>query len=138
MSRRGYFENQNGKFRLRIVEDGYDVDDETTPANKVIIDSDAIRTPSVLQSGMYTANNANQLDGRWIVSGWDLPYIPLCTFLFHGDGDLYWFPYAIITGTTDLLRVTSDGIYVRMTDAFGLRRFPFRIRWVAYRIPVTP
>ena len=138
MTRRGYFENQSGKFRLRIVEEGYDADDPNVPGNKVVIDSDAIGTLSVLQSGMYTANNASQLSGQWIVSGWGLPYIPLCTFLFQTADNNYWMPYAIIAGTTDLLRVTSDGIYVNMTDGFGLRAFPFRIRWVAYRIPVTP
>lgn len=137
MARRGYFENQNGNFRLRIVEPGYDADDEATPASKVIIDSNSLGVLSVLKSGLYVANNANQLNSRWIASGWNLPYIPLCTFLFNAGSSTVWAPYVSVGDSNDKLNVTSDGIFIDLLDIFD-RAFPFRVRWTAYRLPVTP
>ncbi len=138
MTRRGYFENQNGKFRLRIVEPGYDADNPATPANKIIIDSDAIGTLSVIASGTYVGNNQSQVNGVWVVSGWDLPYVPLCTFLFnYGSGNNAW--SLTIDGSPEtVLRVTNDGIRLNMNNEWPNSRFPLRVRWAAYRLPVLP
>ena len=137
MTRRGYFENQGGKFRLRIVEPGYDADDPNVPGNKVIIDSDAIGTLSVIASGTYVGNNQNQVNGVWIASGWNLPYVPLCTFLFnYGSVDIW---SLTIDGSHDtVLRVTNDGIYLDMNNEWPNARLPLRVRWAAYRLPVSP
>lgn len=136
MARRGYFEKQSDKFRLRIVEEGYDADDPSVPANKVIIDSDDIGTLSVIASGTYVGNSQVQVNGVWIASGWNLPYVPLCTFLFNYGGGI-WSP-TILGSPATVLRVTNDGIYLNMNNEWPNSQLPLRIRWAAYRLPVSP
>lgn len=132
MTRRGYFENQDGKFRLRIVEEGYDADDPGTPANKVIIDSDAIGTLSVFKSGVVTVTNNQLKNGRWIESGWGLPYVPLCMFSYPGSSAP---AYSVPTET--ILRVTNDGIYIRYYPDHSAPP-SMSIQWTAFRLPVLP
>lgn len=141
MARRGYFENQDGNFRLRIVEPGYDADDPTVSPNNVIIDSHSLGTLSVVRADVGTIPDASAYQsGHWVASGWGLPYVPLCTFLFgYPDSGGFWNTYpstafSVFRDVGSRLEVTADGIYVKGTAApTGL---PLQIHYTAYRLPV--
>lgn len=145
MARRGYFENQGGNFRLRIVKPGYDADDPSVSPNDVIIDSKSKGTLSVVRSGIGTIPNLDAYNaGLWIASGWGLPYVPLCTFLFgYNLGGGLWNPYLPTTPSNfashnSILQVTSDGIYMRGGGGFiGSGSFPLYVHYTAYRLPAT-
>lgn len=140
MTRRGYFENQGGKFRLRIVKPGYDADDPGVKEDNVIIDSDCLGVLSILDSGIYVAENSSDITNKWIVSGWGLEYPPLCNFLFNynrvGPTQL-WRPFLIVAGSSSRLTVTNGGIFINI-PGFNSSDYPLKIKWVAYRIPVKP
>lgn len=140
MARRGYFERQSGDYRLRMVEEGYDADDEATPANNVIIDTNSLGTLSVFRRGKYVATSNGQLNGGVVASGWGLSYVPLCMFwyTFPSSGELRNFNLTL-TGTTSPVNrmiVTNDGITVYLPNNTASSAFPFIINWVAFRLPV--
>lgn len=137
MARRGYFEKQGGEFRLRIVADGYNADNENVPPNKVIIDSKDLRTLSVYRSGTFIASTQAAANGVWIAT-WSLPYIPLCTFYFGyvGSGRQWW-RNSILVSNEAQMRVSRSGIYVDLKNNLPTGQFPLHIRWAAYRLPVV-
>lgn len=136
MARRGYFEKQSGDYRLRMVEEGYDADDEGVPANKVILDTNSL-TLSVFRRGRYIATSTAQLNGGVVASGWGLNYVPLCMFwyTFSSSGEARTFNIAL-DGTGHKMIVTNDGITVYLYNFTPSIANPFIINWVAFRLPV--
>lgn len=140
MARRGYFEKQSGDYRLRMVEEGYDADDEGVPANKIIIDTNSLGTLSVFRRGQYIATSTAQLNGGVVASGWGLNYVPLCMFwyTFPSSGETRTFNIAL-TGTTSPVNkmiVTNDGITVHLPNTSASEAYPLILNWVAFRLPV--
>lgn len=147
MTRRGYFEKQGDEYRLRIVKPGFDADDPGVSPNNVIIDSHSLGTLSVVKSGVGTIPNSDAYAaGVWVASGWGLPYVPLCTFMyalrwFTGDpNDFRWMPYpdpSFYGAVQSIFQVTNDGIYARRGEIYpSSGAYPMYIHYTAYRLPV--
>lgn len=144
MARRGYFERQGGEFRLRIVKPGFDADDPSVSPNNVIIDSNSKGTLSVVKSGIGVIHsNTSYQAGLWIATGWGLPYVPLCTFLFGynlegGIWSTYMPPGNGFINAGSRFEVTANGIYARgPTALLPAGSFPLYIHYTAYRLPAT-
>ena len=137
MTRRGFFETQGDRKRMRFVKPGYDPDDPNVPSNAVIFDSDADGMASILE--VNEAEVPLVTTGAWLRQ-WSYGFVPLCIFSFLDVvGGQYWdfsqqgTMMAGISSSMDQQRieVSKQGIWVRRgTDNY---RSP-KIRWIALRV----
>lgn len=141
MARRGYFEKQSGNYRLRLVEEGHDADDEGVPANKVVLDTNSL-TLSVFRRGQYIVTSTAHLNGGVMASGWGLNYVPLCMFWYNfpssPDERRFGIHLIGVNSPVNKMIVTNDGITVHLPNIYFTpsEASPLIINWVAFRLPV--
>lgn len=151
-TRRGYLETQGDRKRLRIVKEGFDADDETTPVNAVLFDSDSEGMGSVLETGEVNLPNVSGTSGwsgsagYWVRS-WDYDFVPLCIFQydrFNAFVDMGMHDTVPVTTTVGsgfmsapIIRVSKSGIWFRGSIVKGWLTVPVKLKWTAFRISAT-
>lgn len=137
MSYRGYLKDSGGSKRLRFVMPGYDADDENTPSNKVIFDTNSDAVLNIYAQGQWTGTVPSS--GTYIASWPNIGYAPFVAMQFlYGDE---WMPYFMYYRSSPFVapRFTaySDGLHLQ--NSYGNSNsspIVYTLRYQVYRLRV--